>query len=289
MRSIPIDVVRAFVAVVEARGFTRAAEDLGRSQPTVSLQVKRLEELRRGAAVREGGALRADRGRLRLLRLRPAPRSGCTTRCSTRPRAARRRGARLRIGMPGEFAARLTPRLEPSAPATAGAAGFEVVTGESEALALAFRQNGARRRLPRRRRRRTAHAGGALARAARLVRPRGGGRSGRRRRRCGSSLRRRARRCTRRRSRRCGAAGRPFEIVCASADFAVRSAAVVGRARRRADDRRPRAGGARRVGRSGPARLCRRSSFRSSRAARRSRRPAGAGRRRASARRSRPL
>ena len=45
MRAIPIDVVRAFVAVVEARGFTRAAEDLGRSQPTVSLQVGRLEKL----------------------------------------------------------------------------------------------------------------------------------------------------------------------------------------------------------------------------------------------------
>jgi DNA-binding transcriptional LysR family regulator len=45
MRSIPIDVLRAFVAVIDQRGFTRAAEDLGRSQPTISLQVKRLEEL----------------------------------------------------------------------------------------------------------------------------------------------------------------------------------------------------------------------------------------------------
>ncbi len=44
-RAIPIDVLRAFVAVVKARGFTRAAEELGRTQPTISLQVKRLEEL----------------------------------------------------------------------------------------------------------------------------------------------------------------------------------------------------------------------------------------------------
>jgi len=43
--AIPIDVLRAFVAVVNARGFTRAAEQLGRTQPTISLQVKRLEEL----------------------------------------------------------------------------------------------------------------------------------------------------------------------------------------------------------------------------------------------------
>jgi len=44
-RSVPIDALRAFIAVVNARGFTRAAFDLGRSQPTVSLQVKKLEEL----------------------------------------------------------------------------------------------------------------------------------------------------------------------------------------------------------------------------------------------------
>ena len=45
MRTLPIDILRAFSTVVEARGFTRAAEQLGRSQPTISLQVKRLEEL----------------------------------------------------------------------------------------------------------------------------------------------------------------------------------------------------------------------------------------------------
>ena len=45
MRPIPIDVLRAFVAVVDEQGFTRAAESLGRTQPTVSLQVKRLEEI----------------------------------------------------------------------------------------------------------------------------------------------------------------------------------------------------------------------------------------------------
>jgi DNA-binding transcriptional LysR family regulator len=45
LRALPVDVLRAFVAVVNARGFTRAAEELGRTQPTISLQVKRLEEL----------------------------------------------------------------------------------------------------------------------------------------------------------------------------------------------------------------------------------------------------
>src|ERR1700733_1134428 len=55
MRGIPIDILRAFVAVVEARGFTRAAEELGRTQPTISLQVKRLEELVEAPLFKKGG------------------------------------------------------------------------------------------------------------------------------------------------------------------------------------------------------------------------------------------
>ena len=49
MRSLPVDVVRAFLAIVDRRGFTRAAEYLGRTQPTISLQIRRLEELVGGA------------------------------------------------------------------------------------------------------------------------------------------------------------------------------------------------------------------------------------------------
>src|SRR6202042_3128272 len=55
MRAIPIDALRAFVAVVDSRGFTRAAEELGRTQPTISLQVKRLEELREAPLFKKGG------------------------------------------------------------------------------------------------------------------------------------------------------------------------------------------------------------------------------------------
>ena len=53
MRGIPIDILRAFVTVVEARGFTRAAEKLGWTQPTISLQVKRLEELCPGPVIQD--------------------------------------------------------------------------------------------------------------------------------------------------------------------------------------------------------------------------------------------
>jgi len=45
MRNIPMELLRSFVTVAEMRGFTLAGQLLGRSQPAVSLQIKRLEEL----------------------------------------------------------------------------------------------------------------------------------------------------------------------------------------------------------------------------------------------------
>lgn len=43
-RNLELELLRAFVAVVDAGGFTRAAERLHRTQSTVSQQLKRLEE-----------------------------------------------------------------------------------------------------------------------------------------------------------------------------------------------------------------------------------------------------
>lgn len=43
--NLPTDLLRTFVTVIEVRNYTRAADLLGRSQPAVSLQIKRLEEL----------------------------------------------------------------------------------------------------------------------------------------------------------------------------------------------------------------------------------------------------
>ena len=220
MRSIPIDVIRAFVAVVEARGFTRAAEDLGRSQPTISLQVKRLEELVEAPLfdkvarfeLTPVGTVCFDYGR-RVLKLHD----------EMLDEAFRRKApdARLRIGMPGEFAARLTPLLDRLRPDTEVPAGFEVVTGESETLAAAFRQNGldvavllgAE----------TEDAPAARWRAALGWHARESGRSPKPLRLVlppkGSAVHEAAADALR-------AAERSFEIVCASADFAVRAAAA---------------------------------------------------------------
>lgn len=45
--NVPTDLLRAFVTVVDLGSYTRAAEALGRTQPAVSLQIRRLEELLR--------------------------------------------------------------------------------------------------------------------------------------------------------------------------------------------------------------------------------------------------
>ena len=42
--SLDHDLLRAFVSVVDTGSFTRAASLLGRTQPAVSLQIRRLED-----------------------------------------------------------------------------------------------------------------------------------------------------------------------------------------------------------------------------------------------------
>ena len=43
--NLPTELLRTFVTVIEVESYTHAAELLGRTQPAISLQMKRLEEL----------------------------------------------------------------------------------------------------------------------------------------------------------------------------------------------------------------------------------------------------
>ncbi|PJI39189.1 MAG: LysR family transcriptional regulator [Ferrovibrio sp.] len=47
LRNIDVDLLRCFTAVVEQKGFSRAAAILGRSQSAISMQIRRLEEITR--------------------------------------------------------------------------------------------------------------------------------------------------------------------------------------------------------------------------------------------------
>jgi DNA-binding transcriptional LysR family regulator len=139
VRGIPIDILRAFVAVVEARGFTRAAEELGRTQPTISLQVKRLEELVEAPLFKKGGRFELsgvgdvcfDYGK-RLLRLHDDMLDELGR---NNPNDI------VRIGMPSEFAAILAPRLNELRADLHAPTTFEVIIDSSQALSAAFRQS----------------------------------------------------------------------------------------------------------------------------------------------------
>ncbi len=139
MRGIPIDILRAFVGVVEARGFTRAAEGLGRTQPTISLQVKQLEELVEAPLFKKGGRFELspigevcfDYGK-RLLRLHDDMLDELGRNNSNNA---------IRIGMPSEFAPILAPRLNELRAIGEVAPAFEVIVDSSHALSAAFRQN----------------------------------------------------------------------------------------------------------------------------------------------------
>ena len=45
IKTLDLDLLRAFVTIAETRSFTRAAKQLGRVQSAVSMQIKRLEEI----------------------------------------------------------------------------------------------------------------------------------------------------------------------------------------------------------------------------------------------------
>ena len=131
MRALPVDVVRALIAIVDCRGFTRAAEQLGRTQPTISLQIRRLEELI-GAPVFDNTA-----------RLSLSPHGRTVLEYGRKLLAAhdelvealkRQESAApaVRLGMPNEFAAFLAPRLVDLV--NARGAAFEVTCEQSETL-----------------------------------------------------------------------------------------------------------------------------------------------------------
>jgi len=110
MITIPTELLRALVAVADAGGVTRAAEALGRTQPAVSLQIKRLEEAvgqklfdrsnRAFGLTPAGGTMTGYARRILLLHDEAVARV-------MRPEPA---GA-VRVGLPNDFAVTFLPGI----------------------------------------------------------------------------------------------------------------------------------------------------------------------------------
>lgn len=133
MRALPVDVVRALLAIVDCRGFTRAAERLGRTQPTISLQIKRLEELIGGPAFDNTSRLTLSaRGRLVVEHGRKF--LAAHDELAEALRRSERAAPSVRLGMPNEFAPMLAAGLVGLAHSGGAPLAFEVTCEQSETL-----------------------------------------------------------------------------------------------------------------------------------------------------------
>jgi DNA-binding transcriptional LysR family regulator len=138
MRNVPTELLRAFVTVIDLKGYTRAGERLGRSQPAISLQIKRLQDLLgvplferdgTGSTLTEQGQLVANYAR-RMLALNDE----LVVKLSRKTL-----GGRIRIGMPNDYADHFLPRLLADGTARQDGAGFDVVCDLSVNLLAGFR------------------------------------------------------------------------------------------------------------------------------------------------------
>jgi len=110
MKNLPMDLLRTFVTVVEFNSFTKAGDILGRSQPAISLQIGRMEEmLDQRLILREGKILLlSDAGETlyeyakQILSLNDLAVSECTKSTVI---------GKVRLGIPSEFATILLPKI----------------------------------------------------------------------------------------------------------------------------------------------------------------------------------
>lgn len=137
MRNIPTDLLRTLITVIDLRSYTRAAEQLGRTQPAISLQMKKLQDLI-GVALftKEGGALPTEAGELVATygRQMLALNDDMMLRLSKRDIRGK-----LRLGIPNDYADHFLPRLMAGFQPSSGDMTFDVVCDLSHNLLQGLR------------------------------------------------------------------------------------------------------------------------------------------------------
>jgi DNA-binding transcriptional LysR family regulator len=140
MTNIPTELLRTFVAVVDMRSFTRAAQSLGITQPAVSAQVKRLQQLLGGDLMDKsapgvlltplgesvlGAARRLLAINDQILTLAAAPAAAAET---------------IRVGLPGDFIGDILWRTVVRNQEARPDVGFHLKSCPSDLLARDIRQ-----------------------------------------------------------------------------------------------------------------------------------------------------
>lgn len=110
LKNIPTDLLRTFASIADLGGFTPAGELLGRSQPAISLQIKRLESLVGKPLLRRGtGSIEltvAGEMLLGYARQILALNDSALAQLSDSPVSGK-----IRFGIPSEFASSLMPSI----------------------------------------------------------------------------------------------------------------------------------------------------------------------------------
>ncbi|KFZ30494.1 LysR family transcriptional regulator [Pseudidiomarina salinarum] len=110
MQHLSLDALRAFISVYELQSYTAAGQQLGRSQPAISLQVQRLEEqLGRQLIHRTGGRIQLTQSGSELI---DAARQLLNLNDQILVRFTESAlSGRVRLGIPSEFASKLLPQV----------------------------------------------------------------------------------------------------------------------------------------------------------------------------------
>ena len=137
MRSIPTDLLRAFITVIDLRSYTRAGEQLGRTQPAISLQMKRLQEqLDVSLFAKEGDIQLTEQGEL----VAGFARQILALNDEMMLKLSNRHGkGKLRLGIPNDYADHFLPRLMASFARDRADITFDVVCDISSNLLSGLR------------------------------------------------------------------------------------------------------------------------------------------------------
>jgi DNA-binding transcriptional LysR family regulator len=140
MSNIPTELLRTFVAVVDMRSFTRAAQSLGITQPAVSAQVKRLQQMLGGDLMDKSapGVTLTPLGESVLGSARQM--LAINDRILTLAAAPADTAATIRVGLPGDFIGDVLWRTVARSREARPDVGFHLESCPSEILAREFGQ-----------------------------------------------------------------------------------------------------------------------------------------------------